>query len=146
MLFRSIAEGDTKDVGREVLEGGAAVADGLAMHDPILLPHGSGDVRKALGLTQGVAELGAKESGQRLDGEQEILAGRQPSLSVLCQSSGGDQVMHAGMVGQIPRPGVQDTDEAKCAADKTRVTRQLLSGFRRGAVLRAEMFGGVRPE
>ncbi len=107
----TIAEGNAKDVGREILEGSAAVADRLAMHDPILLPYGSGDVHKALGLTQGVAELGAKESGQRLDGEQEILAGRQPSLSVLCKSSGGDKVMPVGVVGQIPRPGVQDADE-----------------------------------
>ena len=35
----AVAEGNAKDVGGEILEGGAAVADRLAMHDPVLLPH-----------------------------------------------------------------------------------------------------------
>ena len=79
----TVAEGDTKDVGSEILERGAAIADGLAMHDPVLFPYRGGDVRKTIGLAQRVAELGAKEFGKRLDREQEILAGRQPRVSVL---------------------------------------------------------------
>ena len=35
----AIAEGDAKDVGGEILERGAAIADRLAMHDPLLLPY-----------------------------------------------------------------------------------------------------------
>jgi hypothetical protein len=35
----AVAESNAKDVGREILEGGAAVADGFAMHNPVLLPY-----------------------------------------------------------------------------------------------------------
>jgi hypothetical protein len=35
----AIAESDTKDVRGEVLEGDAALADGLAVDDPLLFPH-----------------------------------------------------------------------------------------------------------
>ena len=78
----AVAEGDTKDVGGEILERGAAIADGLAVNDPVLLPHLCRDVRQALGLAQGIAELGPNELGERLDGEQEILAGGPPRVSV----------------------------------------------------------------
>ena len=78
----AVAEGDAKDVGREILEGGAAVADGLAMHDPVLLPHGRGDARKPIGLAQRIADLGAKEFRERLDREQELFSRGQPCLSV----------------------------------------------------------------
>ena len=35
----AVAERNTKDVGGEILERGAAIADRLAMHDPLLLPY-----------------------------------------------------------------------------------------------------------
>ena len=68
----AVTEGDPKDIGSKILEGDAAIADGLAVDDPILLPHGSGDVRAAIGLAQRIAELGAKEFRERLDREQEL--------------------------------------------------------------------------
>ena len=61
----AIAEGDAKDVGREILEGDAAIADGLAMHHPVLLPHFRRNVCKAIRLAQGIAELGTKKFGER---------------------------------------------------------------------------------
>ena len=78
----TVAEGDTKNVGGKILEGDAAIADGLAVNDPILFPHRSRHVREAIRLAQGVAKLGAKEFGERLDRQQEILVGGQPRLSV----------------------------------------------------------------
>jgi hypothetical protein len=67
-----VAEGDAKDVGGEILESRATIADGLAVNDPVLLPHSCGDVGKTVGLAQGITDIGVKELGQRLDGEQEI--------------------------------------------------------------------------
>ena len=129
----AIAEGNAKDVGGEILEGRAAIADGLAVDDPVLLPHGSGDVGKAIGLAQGVPELGSNKLGQRLDGEQEHFLRGQPGLPIFSQTTRRDEVMHVRMVGQVTRPGVQNADQAECAADETRVPRQLLSRLRRGA-------------
>jgi len=48
----AVAEGDAKDVGGEILEGGAAIADGLAVNDPILLPHLRRDVCKEDSISQ----------------------------------------------------------------------------------------------
>jgi len=64
----AVAEGDAKDVRGEILERGATVADGFAVDNPILLPYGSGDTRKAIGFTQRITKLGAKEFRKRLDG------------------------------------------------------------------------------
>ena len=77
----AVAEGDAKDVGSKILEGRATVANRLAVNDPVLLPHVRRNVRKAISATQGVAELGAKEFGERLDREQEILASGQPRVT-----------------------------------------------------------------
>jgi len=80
----AVAEGNAKDVRGEILERGAqrAIANGLAVNDPALLPHIRGNVRKAIGLAQDVAHLGAHELREGLDGEQEILAGGLPRVSV----------------------------------------------------------------
>lgn len=37
--------------------------------------------------------------------------------------------MHVGVVAEVASPGVQDADHTDLAADKTRVTGQLLGGF-----------------
>ncbi len=58
-----IADGDSEDVGRQVLEGCHAIAHGLAMNDPILGPDFPGDLVKPFCLQQRIAELGAKEDG-----------------------------------------------------------------------------------
>jgi len=57
-----VGQGDPIDLGREVLQGGAAVADGLAVHPPILVPGRRGDLGEegGGGCFQGVAERAAK--------------------------------------------------------------------------------------
>ena len=79
----AVAEGDAKDVGGEIFERGATVTDGLAVNHPVLPPHFRREVGQAIRLAQGITELGAKELGERLDWQQEILAGGQPCLSVV---------------------------------------------------------------
>ena len=128
-----VAEGDAKDVRGKILERGAAIADRFAMNDPVLLPHRGGDVRKAIRLAQGVTELGAKEFRERLDRQQELFSRRVPRCVIVGQAARGDEIMHVGMVRQVACPGVQDADQAECAADETRIMRQLLRGFRRSA-------------
>lgn len=56
-----VADGDAKDVGDEILEGGLAGADSLTVNDPILAPDGGVDQGEEIGLLEQVAELGADE-------------------------------------------------------------------------------------
>ena len=77
----AVAEGNAKDVGGEIFERGAqrAIADGLAMDDPIVLPHRSGDVRKAIGLAQRITarSVARKSLESALTGSKKFLrAGR----------------------------------------------------------------------
>jgi hypothetical protein len=78
----AIANGDAKDIRREVLEGLEAIPDRLAVYDPVLFPDRRRDEVKAVGLAQGVAELGAEEGREGFDREQEILPGGEPGLLV----------------------------------------------------------------
>lgn len=40
----AVGDGDPEDVGSEILEGGAAIADRLAVDDPVLLPDGGREI------------------------------------------------------------------------------------------------------
>ena len=66
-----VGDGDAKDVGSEVAHGREAVADRLAVDNPIFVPHIRGDIGKEVGsgFAQGVAELGTKDDRESLDGQ-----------------------------------------------------------------------------
>jgi hypothetical protein len=73
-----VADGYAKDVRRQVSEGFLATTDGLAVHDPVLVPDARIHEREQIGLFQLLSELRAEEHRQGLDVDQEVLAGRQP--------------------------------------------------------------------
>ena len=98
------------------------------MHDPVLCPHGVRDVVKAVGVAQGVAELGAKDTGKGFDGEEETLSGREPGLTVGGQTTCRDQIVDVGMEGQVASPSVENADHADLSTDEARVLGELLCG------------------
>ena len=78
----AVADGDSKDVGCEILEGRAAVADRFAVDNPVLLPDGGGDIVGEAGFLKGMLEFGLEDLGEGFDGEQEVMVGRQPGAVV----------------------------------------------------------------
>ena len=63
----AVADGDPKDVRGQIFEGRLAIANGLAMDDPVLFPDRGGNAFKEIGLAQGVPKARAKDAGQSLD-------------------------------------------------------------------------------
>jgi hypothetical protein len=51
-----------------------ATADGLTVHDPVLLPYMRIDLREQVGCFQWVAELGLEDDGEGLDVDEEVFA------------------------------------------------------------------------
>jgi hypothetical protein len=128
-----IADGDAKDVGSQILEGVESIAHGLAMDDPVLLPDCWWDKGEEVGLAQSVAELGAKDEGEGLDGKEKVLSGGQPSLTIRGKAASGDEVVNVGVVAEVASPGMEDADEADLPADEARVLGQVLEGGGRSA-------------
>jgi hypothetical protein len=66
-----VGDSDAKDVRSQVAYSLETVANRLAVDNPIFVPHIRGDVGKQVGssFAQGVAELGAKDDGESLDGQ-----------------------------------------------------------------------------
>jgi hypothetical protein len=129
----AVADGDAEDVGSQILQGVETIAHGLAMNDPILLPHCWGDKGEEIGLAQSVAELGAEDGGEGLDGKQEVLSGGQPGLTIRGKAASGDEVVNVGVVAEVAPPGMEDADEADLPADEARVLGQVLEGGGRSA-------------
>ena len=65
-----VAEGDAEDVGGEIFQGGLAGADRLTVDDPVLFPGLRGHLGVEGSFLEGVAELGAEDFAQSLDGHQ----------------------------------------------------------------------------
>lgn len=74
----TIADGNSKDVRREVFEGGQAGAGGLRVDDPIIEPDLRFSEIEEVGLFDDVAELGAVEDREGLDVDEEIGTGVEP--------------------------------------------------------------------
>ena len=106
----AVADGDSEDVGSEILESSAAVADRFAMDDPVLFPDAGRDIVGEARFLQGVEEFGLEDSGEGFDREQEVRVGRQPGAMIGCQPTRGDEIVNVGMIGQVASPGVQDAD------------------------------------
>jgi hypothetical protein len=101
-----VAEGHAEDIGGEIFESSLAAADGLTIHDPILVP----DLRWQLAVEgsflEGVAELGAEDFTQSLDGDQESgVFGWEP-LALGRKATGGDEIVDVRMVAEIAGPGL----------------------------------------
>jgi len=128
----AVADGDTEDVGSQVLEGSVAVADRFAVDDPILLPDIGWDGVGEAGFLKGVMEFGPEDSGEGFDGEQEVMVGREPGAVIGGQPTGRDEIVNVRMVGQVASPGVQDADQTELSPDKTGVLGQMLCCSCRG--------------
>ena len=68
----AVGEGDAEDVGGEIPERCAAVADGLGVDRPGLLPDGRIDLVEQAGPGDGITELGAVDEGEGLDANKEV--------------------------------------------------------------------------
>jgi hypothetical protein len=125
-----VTDRNPKDIGSQILQSSYSAADGLAMNHPIFLPRLGRDQIKQAGLLQSIAELGPEQDGEWLNVHQEIPSGRQPTLTIRSQSTGGHHIVDVGMVAEVAGPGVEYPDHANLAADKARVLGQLLQGSR----------------
>jgi len=120
-----VGQGDPIDLGREVLQGGAAVADGLAVHPPILVPGRRGDLGEQVGggCFQGVAERGAEDGAQGGARDQKFRMGGFPFAGCWIDAAGGHQIMHVQVIAHGPIPGVQHPDHPDRAAEPLRIAR-----------------------
>ena len=95
----AVADGDAEDVGSQVLEGGAAVADRFTVDDPILLPDGGWDSVGKFGSLESMKEFGPEDPGEGFDWEKKVMVGRQPGAVIGGQPTGRDEIMNVRMVG-----------------------------------------------
>lgn len=128
----AIADGDPEDVGSQVLEGSASIADRFAVNDPLLLPDGGRDIVGEAGFLEGVKEFGPENPGEGLDRDQEVMVGREPGAVIEGQPTGRDEIVNVRMVGEVASPGVQNADQTELSADKTGVLCQKLCCSCRG--------------
>lgn len=77
-----VAEGDAKDVRGEILKGGLAGTDGLAINHPALFPDTPVDGGEEAELFEGVTRLGAEDEGERLLGHQRPASVRPPPVTM----------------------------------------------------------------
>ena len=59
-------------------------------------------------LFEEVEELGSEDDAQGFDREEKVFAGRDPTVLIKRQSSGGDQTMEMKMIQESLIPGMQD--------------------------------------
>jgi hypothetical protein len=128
----AVADSDAEDVRGQVFQGMQAIAYGLAMNDPVLLPYFWRDKGEEVGLAQCVAELGTKDGREGLGGKQKVLSGGQPSLAIGGQATTGSEVVDVRVVAEIASPGMEDADETHLSTDKARILRKVLDSGGRG--------------
>ncbi len=128
-LQPAIGDRDAEEVAAEVVEHLLPAAGGLAMHDPVLLPHGRWDLFEEPGLLQGRAHLRAEDRRQGLDRHQ---VGRvlrfEPPCAVAGEPARGDEQMDVGVVQHGPRPGMQHAQAAEAPPEIAGIARKLLQG------------------
>jgi len=73
-------------------------------------------------------EFATKQLRQRFDRQEKVVAGFAP-LPIGGQPACRNQIMDMGMLGHIPRPGLQDADRPHLSADETWIEPQLLRSF-----------------
>ena len=111
-----VADGHAQAVRGQIPEGCRATADGLAVHDPVLVPAGRIHAGAPRSLVPVIAELRSDEQGEGRDMDQAVVAGRPPGV-LGRESPAGTEVMPVGMVAQIAGPGLEHAHQAELAAD-----------------------------
>lgn len=107
----AIGDGDLEDVRRQVFERGVAFTDGLGVHIPVHGPDFGVDSIEESGSFHSVTELGSVDGGKGLDGEIEVLTGREPAGAVVAESPARDDVVDVGMILELTAPGLKHTEE-----------------------------------
>lgn len=137
----AVGKGNAEDIGSQIFESRASVANRFAVHDPVLFPRKGRDLRPNRGkggigeggLLEGVEEFGAEDLGKGFHREQEIRVGRVPGALIGCQSASRDEVVNMGVKREVAAPGVQDAEHADLSAEEARILRQELGGSCGGA-------------
>jgi hypothetical protein len=70
-----VADGHAQDVRCQIFAGFLACADGLAVHDPSLVPDRFVHPREPVGLVQWRSALGSEDHAEGLDVDQDVWAG-----------------------------------------------------------------------
>jgi len=128
----AIAESHPVDIGSQILERSLPVANRLAVHDPIAVPDLWRYLCEEGCCAQEMLEASAEQSRECPHWQEEIVARREPSLSISAQPAAWNEIMDMRMVGQIACPAMQHSHPAYLASNETRVAGQLLGGLRRG--------------
>jgi len=114
----AIGDGDTEDVTGEIVEHRiGAVLPGRDMHHPALGPDlgRQGEIRKAR--FEDGTKAAAYQLGQHPGGEEKVVPGRMPDVTIRRQAAAGHQAMDMGVIVEFLRPRMQDCKHAWCAAD-----------------------------
>jgi len=162
-----VGQRDATDVAGEILGGVLAVSRELRLNVPGLAEDRRIDLIEQPRPVEGVADLGAEDSGECVSREQEAaVGGFAPSFAAFGQSARGDEEMDMGVVGEVASPGVkhgQDTEggadplrivceelESRCGLAQEQVVDDALVGPREGSQLGGEGEGekvvGTRQE
>jgi hypothetical protein len=129
----AIGESDPEDIGGEVLERCGPIWIGLAVAVPRNRPGLWVDVLQPSSLGHVCFEESAVDGGEGVDGDKEVGSGRQPTTSVLRQSTAGDNVVDVGVVLELSAPGMQDTGKTReSRTDKALILSEPFEGLRRG--------------
>ena len=125
-----VGQGHPVDVGGQVFQGGAAIADGLTVHHPRRGPGVRGDLGEQLGggCFQGIPERGAEDGAQGGPGDQKFRMRRCPRPGCWVDAPGGQQIVDMEMVAPRTIPGMQHPDQADRAAEPLRIAGERLQG------------------
>ena len=128
----AVGDGDPEDIGGEVGEGGVAVVVGLTVDVPGDGPDLRIDLLQQTSLAHVFPQESPVDGGEGFHGDKEVGSGGVPGCAVLRQSTARHDVVHVGVVLELPAPGVQDTGETReVGADETLVFGEAFEGFRR---------------
>jgi hypothetical protein len=146
-----ISDGDAEDVGGQVRQRRAAVADGLGVDHPVLRPDSRVDLLEQPGRPHRVAEASPEDPGERAVGDEEVRPSGHPDRTVGAGSAAGDDVVDVGVVFEGAAPGVEHAEEAgERGADPPRVGGEVLDGaaggVEEGAVAEAMMSADEAPQ
>jgi hypothetical protein len=97
-----VGQSDPMDVAGEILGGVLTVAGELRMDVPTLAEDSRIDLIEQARLVEGVADLGAKNGGEGVSGDEKAAMGRlAPGFAVFGQTARCDEQMDVGVVGEV---------------------------------------------
>lgn len=99
------------------------------------------------GLDETLEEQMLEALAEHLHGQEVVGTGMDPAPGIGGKSTGGDEAVNVGMMGEVLRPGVQHRGEADLSAKVTRIRSNLQQGLSRGMEEKViEAFGAGKKE